>query len=358
MQKLSQTDELAGQLASQARSHLLTEEQVSQAMDQQEYDVSQLDALYEALAARGVRVVEDQPDLPVLDEGQIADLARELSAEGVALEDPVRAYLKEIGRVPLLTPQQETALAKAAQAGDLDARRRLSEANLRLVVSVAKRYVGRGLSFLDLIQEGNLGLIKAVEKFDYRKGYKFSTYATWWIRQAITRAIADQARTIRIPVHMVETINKLIRVSRQLLQELGREPSPEEIAEEMDIPVERVREILKISQEPVSLETPIGEEEDSHLGDFIQDENVPVPADAAAFTLLKEQLDEVLGTLTEREQKVLRLRFGLDDSRARTLEEVGKEFNVTRERIRQIEAKALRKLRHPSRSRKLKDYLD
>ena len=278
--------------------------------------------------------------------------------EGIGTEDPVRMYLKEIGKVPLLSAEEEIELAKRMEQGDEEAKKRLAEANLRLVVSIAKRYVGRGMLFLDLIQEGNLGLIKAVEKFDYRKGYKFSTYATWWIRQAITRAIADQARTIRIPVHMVETINKLIRVSRQLLQELGREPSPEEIAAEMDIPVERVREILKISQEPVSLETPIGEEEDSHLGDFIQDENVPVPADAAAFTLLKEQLDEVLGTLTEREQKVLRLRFGLDDSRARTLEEVGKEFNVTRERIRQIEAKALRKLRHPSRSRKLKDYLD
>lgn len=278
--------------------------------------------------------------------------------DGVSIEDPVRMYLKEIGKVPLLTAEEEIELAKRMELGDQDAKKRLAEANLRLVVSIAKRYVGRGMLFLDLIQEGNLGLIKAVEKFDYRKGYKFSTYATWWIRQAITRAIADQARTIRIPVHMVETINKLIRVSRQLLQELGREPSPEEIAEEMKLPVERVREILKISQEPVSLETPIGEEEDSHLGDFIQDDNVPVPSDAAAFTLLKEQLVEVLSTLTDREQKVLRLRFGLDDGRARTLEEVGKEFNVTRERIRQIEAKALRKLRHPSRSRKLKDYLD
>ena len=278
--------------------------------------------------------------------------------DGVSIEDPVRMYLKEIGKVPLLSAEEEIELAKRMEEGDEQAKQKLAEANLRLVVSIAKRYVGRGMLFLDLIQEGNLGLIKAVEKFDYRKGYKFSTYATWWIRQAITRAIADQARTIRIPVHMVETINKLIRVSRQLLQELGREPQPEEIAEVMDIPVERVREILKISQEPVSLETPIGEEEDSHLGDFIQDDNVPVPADAAAFTLLKEQLVEVLGTLTEREQKVLRLRFGLDDGRARTLEEVGKEFNVTRERIRQIEAKALRKLRHPSRSRKLKDYLD
>ena len=278
--------------------------------------------------------------------------------EGIGTEDPVRMYLKEIGKVSLLTADEEIELAKRMEQGDEEAKKRLAEANLRLVVSIAKRYVGRGMLFLDLIQEGNLGLIKAVEKFDYRKGYKFSTYATWWIRQAITRAIADQARTIRIPVHMVETINKLIRVSRQLLQELGREPTPEEIAEEMKMPVDRVREILKISQEPVSLETPIGEEEDSHLGDFIQDDNVPVPADAAAFTLLKEQLIEVLGTLTEREQKVLRLRFGLDDGRARTLEEVGKEFNVTRERIRQIEAKALRKLRHPSRSRKLKDYLD
>ena len=278
--------------------------------------------------------------------------------DGVSIEDPVRMYLKEIGKVPLLSAEEEIELAKRMEEGDEQAKQKLAEANLRLVVSIAKRYVGRGMLFLDLIQEGNLGLIKAVEKFDYRKGYKFSTYATWWIRQAITRAIADQARTIRIPVHMVETINKLIRVSRQLLQELGREPQPEEIAEVMDIPVERVREILKISQEPVSLETPIGEEEDSHLGDFIQDDNVPVPADAAAFTLLKEQLVEVLSTLTDREQKVLRLRFGLDDGRARTLEEVGKEFNVTRERIRQIEAKALRKLRHPSRSRKLKDYLD
>lgn len=278
--------------------------------------------------------------------------------DGVSIEDPVRMYLKEIGKVPLLSAEEEIELAKRMEEGDEQAKQKLAEANLRLVVSIAKRYVGRGMLFLDLIQEGNLGLIKAVEKFDYRKGYKFSTYATWWIRQAITRAIADQARTIRIPVHMVETINKLIRVSRQLLQELGREPQPEEIAEVMDIPVERVREILKISQEPVSLETPIGEEEDSHLGDFIPDDNMPVPADAAAFTLLKEQLVEVLDTLTEREKKVLTLRFGLEDGRARTLEEVGKEFNVTRERIRQIEAKALRKLRHPSRSKKLKDYLE
>lgn len=278
--------------------------------------------------------------------------------EGVGVEDPVRMYLKEIGKVPLLTAEEEIELAQRMEKGDEAAKKRLAEANLRLVVSIAKRYVGRGMLFLDLIQEGNLGLIKAVEKFDYRKGYKFSTYATWWIRQAITRAIADQARTIRIPVHMVETINKLIRVSRQLLQELGREPTPDEIAEKMDLTSERVREILKISQEPVSLETPIGKEEDSHLGDFIQDDNVPVPADAAAFTMLREQLEEVFDTLTDREQKVLRLRFGLDDGRARTLEEVGKEFNVTRERIRQIEAKALRKLRHPSRSRKLRDYLE
>ena len=313
-----------------------------------------------------LQVVEDDdtevPDdeLDIIDEsGEDEQDLLDLSIpDSINIEDPVRMYLKEIGKVPLLTAEEEIELAKRMESGDEDAKKRLAEANLRLVVSIAKRYVGRGMLFLDLIQEGNLGLIKAVEKFDYNKGFKFSTYATWWIRQAITRAIADQARTIRIPVHMVETINKLVRVSRQLLQELGREPSPDEIAERMEIPVERVREILKISQEPVSLETPIGEEEDSHLGDFIQDDNVPVPADAAAFTLLKEQLVEVLGTLTEREQKVLRLRFGLDDGRARTLEEVGKEFNVTRERIRQIEAKALRKLRHPSRSRKLKDYLD
>ena len=335
--------------------------------------------------------VDEEPDedalLEVEGDEELAVEKIDLSIpEGTNIEDPVRMYLKEIGKVPLLSAEEEIVLAQKMEAGDLAktqleeddgdldedtkkqledlveqgdyAKKKLAEANLRLVVSIAKRYVGRGMLFLDLIQEGNLGLIKAVEKFDYRKGYKFSTYATWWIRQAITRAIADQARTIRIPVHMVETINKLIRVSRQLLQELGREPLPEEIAEQMDIPVERVREILKISQEPVSLETPIGEEEDSHLGDFIQDENVPVPADAAAFTLLKEQLVEVLSTLTEREQKVLRLRFGLDDGRARTLEEVGKVFNVTRERIRQIEAKALRKLRHPSRSRKLRDYLE
>ena len=299
----------------------------------------------------------DDDDLSMEEDIEIENI--DLSVpDGISIEDPVRMYLKEIGKVPLLTAQEEIELAKRLEKGDADAKKRLAEANLRLVVSIAKRYVGRGMLFLDLIQEGNLGLIKAVEKFDYKKGFKFSTYATWWIRQAITRAIADQARTIRIPVHMVETINKLIRVSRQLLQELGREPTPEEIAKEMNLSVDRVREILKISQEPVSLETPIGEEEDSHIGDFIQDDKLPVPAEAAAFTLLKEQLHEVLGTLTDREQKVLRLRFGLDDGRARTLEEVGKEFGVTRERIRQIEAKAIRKLRHPSRSRKLKDYLE
>lgn len=337
-------------------------------------DAEQMDKVFEYLEAKNIDVLrisesgnDADDDLLLLPDDEInlddeeeVDMENiDLSVpEGISIEDPVRMYLKEIGKVPLLSADEEIELAQRMEVGDEDAKKRLAEANLRLVVSIAKRYVGRGMLFLDLIQEGNLGLIKAVEKFDYRKGYKFSTYATWWIRQAITRAIADQARTIRIPVHMVETINKLIRVSRQLLQELGREPTPEEIADEMDMSVERVREILKISQEPVSLETPIGEEEDSHLGDFIQDDNVPVPADAAAFTLLKEQLVEVLGTLTEREQKVLRLRFGLDDGRARTLEEVGKEFNVTRERIRQIEAKALRKLRHPSRSRKLKDYLD
>ena len=367
----------------------------------------QYDKIIEAVEQNGIDIIRaaevdeeivDDEEIVISEEDEVDLESIDLSVpDGVSVEDPVRMYLKEIGKVPLLSADEEIDLAMKMEAGakaisEIDAlkeelenakkkadktklqeqidaceiaiedgeaaKKKLAEANLRLVVSIAKRYVGRGMLFLDLIQEGNLGLIKAVEKFDYSKGYKFSTYATWWIRQAITRAIADQARTIRIPVHMVETINKLIRVSRQLLQELGREPSPEEIAEEMRIPVERVREILKISQEPVSLETPIGEEEDSHLGDFIQDDNVPVPADAAAFSLLKEQLAEVLGTLTEREQKVLRLRFGLDDGRARTLEEVGKEFSVTRERIRQIEAKALRKLRHPSRSRKLKDYLD
>ncbi len=329
-----------------------------------ELDAEHFERILEKLESANIdvlRMTDDEEDDPILlEEDEELDVEKiDLTVpDGISIEDPVRMYLKEIGKVPLLNAEEEIDLAKRMELGDEAAKKRLAEANLRLVVSIAKRYVGRGMLFLDLIQEGNLGLIKAVEKFDYRKGYKFSTYATWWIRQAITRAIADQARTIRIPVHMVETINKLIRVSRQLLQELGREPSPEEIAKEMNMSVERVREILKISQEPVSLETPIGEEEDSHLGDFIQDDNVPVPADAAAFTLLREQLTEVLSTLTEREQKVLRLRFGLDDGRARTLEEVGKEFNVTRERIRQIEAKALRKLRHPSRSRKLKDYLE
>ncbi len=334
-----------------------------------------IDKIVEFLESNGIDVLrtgdpsDDEDVLMMSDEEEAGEDESEMDLrnidlsvpDGVSLEDPVRMYLKEIGKVPLLTADEEIALSKQMEEGGergLQARQRLAEANLRLVVSIAKRYVGRGMLFLDLIQEGNLGLIKAVEKYDYRKGFKFSTYATWWIRQAITRAIADQARTIRIPVHLVETINRLIRVQRQLLQELGREPTPEEIAKEMDIPVEKVREIQKVSQEPVSLETPIGEEEDSHLGDFIQDENVQVPAEAAAYTLLREQLDEVLGTLTERERQVIRLRFGLDDGRARTLEEVGREFHVTRERIRQIEAKALRKLRSPSKSRILRDYLD
>ena len=348
------------------KKNMLEYQEISDFFSDMQLDAEQFEKIVDFLEANNIDVlritdddVDDEMLLDVDDEDEIEVEKIDLSVpDGVSIEDPVRMYLKEIGKVPLLSAEEEIELAKRMELGDQEAKKRLAEANLRLVVSIAKRYVGRGMLFLDLIQEGNLGLIKAVEKFDYRKGYKFSTYATWWIRQAITRAIADQARTIRIPVHMVETINKLIRVSRQLLQELGREPTPEEIAAEMNMPVERVREILKISQEPVSLETPIGEEEDSHLGDFIQDDNVPVPADAAAFTLLKEQLEEVLGTLTEREQKVLTLRFGLEDGRARTLEEVGKEFNVTRERIRQIEAKALRKLRHPSRSRKLKDYLE
>jgi len=347
------------------KKNILEYQEISDFFGDMELDAEHVEKILEYLEANNIDVLritgdeDDDAEIILSDEDEVDVEQIDLSVpDGVSIEDPVRMYLKEIGKVPLLSAEEEIELAKRMELGDEEAKKRLAEANLRLVVSIAKRYVGRGMLFLDLIQEGNLGLIKAVEKFDYRKGYKFSTYATWWIRQAITRAIADQARTIRIPVHMVETINKLIRVSRQLLQELGREPSPEEIAEEMKLPVERVREILKISQEPVSLETPIGEEEDSHLGDFIQDDNVPVPSDAAAFTLLKEQLVEVLSTLTDREQKVLRLRFGLDDGRARTLEEVGKEFNVTRERIRQIEAKALRKLRHPSRSRKLKDYLD
>ena len=365
-EKLGELMELA-----KKKKNVLEYQEISDFFKDFPLEPEQMDKVFDFLEANGIDIlriqdndmddliISDDDDLNLSEEDEVDMENIDLSVpEGVSIEDPVRMYLKEIGKVPLLNAEEEITLAQRMEEGDENAKKRLAEANLRLVVSIAKRYVGRGMLFLDLIQEGNLGLIKAVEKFDYRKGYKFSTYATWWIRQAITRAIADQARTIRIPVHMVETINKLIRVSRQLLQELGREPHPEEIAEEMDMSVDRVREILKISQEPVSLETPIGEEEDSHLGDFIQDDNVPVPADAAAFTLLKEQLVEVLGTLTEREQKVLRLRFGLDDGRARTLEEVGKEFNVTRERIRQIEAKALRKLRHPSRSRKLKDYLD
>ena len=365
-------EKLAGLLEeAKKKKNVLEYQEVMNYFGQEPPVSNQLDRLFEFLDQNKVDVIrmgtEDEldPDLFIeeemeLDEEEEIDVEHlDLSVpEGVSLEDPVRMYLKEIGKIPLLGMEDEVELAKKMELGDPEARKRLAESNLRLVVSIAKRYVGRGMQFLDLIQEGNLGLIKAVEKFDYTKGYKFSTYATWWIRQAITRAIADQARTIRIPVHMVETINRLVRAQRQLLQTLGREPSPEEVAKEMELPVERVREIMKISQDPVSLETPIGEEEDSHLGDFIQDDQVTVPADAATFTLLHEQLMEVLDTLTEREQKVLRLRFGLDDGRPRTLEEVGREFNVTRERIRQIEAKALRKLRHPSRSKKLKDYLD
>jgi len=336
---------------------MLTYKEIMDAFDEIDIEPDQIEKVYEALENAGIDIVGDieaeMQDIQLTEEDFDITIP-----EGISIDDPVRMYLKEIGKVPLLSADEEIELAQRMAEGDEEAKRRLAEANLRLVVSIAKRYVGRGMLFLDLIQEGNLGLIKAVEKFDYRKGFKFSTYATWWIRQAITRAIADQARTIRIPVHMVETINKLIRVSRQLLQELGRDPHPEEIAKEMNMPVEKVREIMKISQEPVSLETPIGEEEDSHLGDFIPDDDAPAPSEAAAYTLLKEQLIDVLDTLTPREEKVLRLRFGLDDGRARTLEEVGKEFQVTRERIRQIEAKALRKLRHPSRSKKLKDYLE
>nr|WP_176698661.1 MULTISPECIES: RNA polymerase sigma factor RpoD [unclassified Romboutsia] len=360
----------------------LTLGEIMEAFSETELDKDQIENLYETLGNLGIEVIESKPqnadinfssdddlDIDVLEDGVDEELSKddapmELEAidlslpKGISIDDPVRMYLKEIGKIPLLKPHEEVELARRMNEGDEMAKQRLVEANLRLVVSIAKRYVGRGMLFLDLIQEGNLGLIKAVEKFDYEKGFKFSTYATWWIRQAITRAIADQARTIRIPVHMVETINKLIRVSRQLLQELGRDPKPEEIAKEMDMTEEKVREIMKIAQDPVSLETPIGEEEDSHLGDFIEDDAAPAPAEAAAYSLLKEQIEEVLGSLNEREQKVLKLRFGLEDGRARTLEEVGKEFDVTRERIRQIEAKALRKLRHPSRSKKLKDYLD
>ena len=343
------------------RKGTLTYKEIMNALMELDMDPDQLDKVLETLEALGVEVVNELEPQPEAEPADTADtkLEDDLSVpEGISIDDPVRMYLKEIGKVPLLTAEEEIEIAKRLETGDEEAKKKLSEANLRLVVSIAKRYVGRGMLFLDLIQEGNLGLIKAVEKFDYRKGFKFSTYATWWIRQAITRAIADQARTIRIPVHMVETINKLIRVSRQLLQQYGREPTPEEIAKEMGISEAKVREIIKIAQEPVSLETPIGEEEDSHLGDFIADDDTPAPAEAASFALMKEQLLDVLDTLTPREEKVLRLRFGLDDGRQRTLEEVGKEFNVTRERIRQIEAKALRKLRHPSRSKKLKDYLD
>ena len=342
----------------------LSTKDITDALEELDYDVEQVDKLYSMLEGQNIEIVEEgaslDDDLDKLDlEGEDGEDALDLSfVDGVNIDDPVKVYLKEIGRVPLLSSDEEVELAQRMAEGDAYAKKRLAEANLRLVVSIAKRYVGRGMQFLDLIQEGNLGLIKAVEKFDYTKGYKFSTYATWWIRQAITRAIADQARTIRIPVHMVETINKVIRVSRQLLQELGHDPSPEEIAAEMSMPVDKVREILKIAQEPVSLETPIGEEEDSHLGDFIPDEGASEPSEAASFTLLKEQLVDVLSTLTPREEKVLKLRFGIEDGRTRTLEEVGKEFNVTRERIRQIEAKALRKLRHPSRSKKLKDFLN
>jgi len=376
MNKEQKTDSVEALIQKGKKKGSITYREIMDALQGVDLSADQIDDVYQQLGRMGIDVVPEpgQVDLEVLkkakqreeekaeeseDEEDEEEAEVDLSVpEGVGIDDPVRMYLKEIGRVPLLSAEEEIQLAKRMEAGDEEAKRRLAEANLRLVVSIAKRYVGRGMLFLDLIQEGNLGLIKAVEKFDYIKGFKFSTYATWWIRQAITRAIADQARTIRIPVHMVETINKLIRVSRQLLQELGREPIPEEIAKVMDIPVERVREIMKIAQEPVSLETPIGEEEDSHLGDFIPDEDAPAPAEAASFILLKEQLEEVLETLTPREEKVLRLRFGLDDGRTRTLEEVGQEFGVTRERIRQIEAKALRKLRHPSRSKKLKDYLE
>ena len=358
MRKLSQTEELAKILASRARHHLLTPEQVSRAMEEQEYDVAGLDALYETLEARGIRVEEEDADLPLLDDAQIGRLEHELSAEGVALDDPVKAYLKEIGQVPLLSAEEEQTLARAARAGDADARRRLSEANLRLVVSVAKRYAGRGLPFLDLIQEGNLGLMKAAEKFEPDRGFKFSTYATWWIRQSITRAIADQGRTIRIPVHLVEHINRVRKTAGELLRKNGREPTAEEIAVRLEMEPDRVRELLQLAQEPVSLETPVGEEEDAHLEDFIQDEEAGIPVDEAGRQLLRRELMSVLKSLTPREERVITLRFGLDDGRPRTLEELGKEFNVTRERIRQIEAKALRKLRHPSRAKRLRDYLE
>lgn len=361
--KETQIEIVKGLIDKGKKQGMLSYKEIVDTLEEVDLDSDQMDEIYHNLEEMGIDIVGDKEEDILLEkeeEDDVIDIEKEdLSVpKGISVDDPVRMYLKEIGKVPLLSADEETKLAQKMEQGDEEAKRRLAEANLRLVVSIAKRYVGRGMLFLDLIQEGNLGLIKAVEKFDYRKGYKFSTYATWWIRQAITRAIADQARTIRIPVHMVETINKLIRVSRQLLQDLGREPSPDEIAKEMGLEEEKVREILKIAQEPVSLETPIGEEEDSHLGDFIEDDQAQAPAEAATFTLLKEQLIEVLDTLTPREQKVLRLRFGLDDGRARTLEEVGKEFDVTRERIRQIEAKALRKLRHPSRSKKLKDFLE
>ena len=360
LQELQIKDEHIKELVEKGKKQgSLTYQEIMDALQEIELSPEQVDEIYDHLTGLGIEIISDDDSDDDDDEEEEEESEVDLSVpEGVGIDDPVRMYLKEIGRVPLLNAEEEVELAKRIEKGEEEAKRSLAEANLRLVVSIAKRYVGRGMLFLDLIQEGNLGLIKAVEKFDYTKGYKFSPYATWWIRQAITRSIADQARTIRIPVHMVETINKLIRISRQLLQEYGRDPTPEEIAEKMDITEERVREIMKIAQEPISLETPIGEEEDSHLGDFIEDEEALAPADAASFMLLKEQLEGVLDSLTPREEKVLRLRFGLDDGRSRTLEEVGKEFGVTRERIRQIEAKALRKLRHPSRSKKLKDYLE
>ena len=358
MQKMSQTEEMAKMLAGCARRHVLTPEQVSRAMEEQDFDPAGLDELYAALEMRGVQVAEEETELPLLDEEQIGKLEHELSAEGVALDDPVKTYLKEIGRVPLLSAEEEAALARAAQAGDEDARRRLSEANLRLVVSVAKRYAGRGLPFLDLIQEGNLGLMKAAEKFEPDRGFKFSTYATWWIRQSITRAIADQGRTIRIPVHLVESINRVKKTAGELLRRTGREPTAEEIAAQLDMEPARVRELIQLAQDPISLETPVGEEEDAHLEDFIQDDEAGVPADEAGRQLLRRELMNVLKSLTPREERVIALRFGLEDGRARTLEELGREFNVTRERVRQIEAKALRKLRHPSRAKRLRDYLD